>query len=89
MRAKEFTMASRTSSTRKPSEGGRATLQKQRASGERERARASGGGLRSEPADTPAGRSASTGGRATRGMQHSDLNSRSSNAGNQRSRRQP
>ena len=85
-------MASRTSSTRKPSEGGRATQQKQRASGERERARASGGGLRSQPTEGPPGRSASTGGLTTRGMARNDQNSRSSNAGNQhrqRTRRQP
>jgi hypothetical protein len=84
-------MASRTSSTR-PSEGGRATQQKQRASGERERARASGGGLRSQPADTPPGRSASTGGQASKGMLQNSMDSRSSNAGQQRSqrtRRQP
>ncbi|HET8743968.1 MAG TPA: hypothetical protein VFM98_00065 [Ramlibacter sp.] len=77
-------MASRTPSNRKPSEGGRATQQKQRASGERERARASGGGLRSQPAEAPPGRSASTGGLTTRGMLRNDANSRSSNAGNQR-----
>ena len=82
-------MASRNTSKAKPSEGGRATLQKQRASGERERARASGGGLRSQPADTPVGRSASTGGSASKGMLHNGLNSRSSNAGKQRTRRQP
>ena len=82
-------MASRTSSKSKPSEGGRATQQKQRASGEHERARASGGGLRNQPADTPVGRSASTGGSASKGMVQNDMNSRSSNGGKQRSQRTP
>lgn len=74
-------MASRSSSTRKPSEGGRVTQQKVRAQPEEQRARAKGGGLRSEPADKPAGPSASTGGRATRAMVRNSANSRSSNAG--------
>jgi hypothetical protein len=89
MRAKgDRTMASRnSSSTRKPSEGGRATQQKQRASGERERARASGGGLRNQTVDTPPGRSVSSGGLTTRGMQRNDQNSRSSNAGKQHKQR--
>jgi len=85
-------MASRSSSSRSSAGGGPGTQQKKRSSGERERARASGGGLRSQPVEGPPGRSASTGGLTTRGMQKSDLNSRSSNAGgqrSQRSRRQP
>lgn len=45
--------------------------------------RPSSGSLRSQPADKPAGRSASTGGRAGQGMVRSSLNSRSSNSGNQ------
>lgn len=82
-------MASRSSG--KPSQGGHTTQQKQRASGERERARASGGGLRSQPAEAPAGRSASTGGRTSKAMARSDQNSRSSNAGQRsaRARKQP
>jgi hypothetical protein len=58
-------------------------MQKMRSEGDREKARASGGGLRQQPADAPAGRSASTGGRADRGMVRNDMNSRSSNAGRQ------
>lgn len=80
-------MASRKSSRPRPSEGGRATLQKQRSEGERAKARASGGGLRDVPAAAPAGRSASTGGRADRASVRDSDNSRSSNAGQQRSRR--
>jgi hypothetical protein len=83
-------MASRSSG--KPSQGGHSTQQKQRASGERERSRASGGELRSQPTEGPPGRSASTGGLTTKGMARNDQNSRSSNAGGQRSqrvRRQP
>ncbi len=45
--------------------------------------RPSGGGLRNQPADKPAGRSASVGGRATKGMVRNSQNSRSSNSGNQ------
>lgn len=78
-------MASRQSS--KPSEGGRATLQKQRAEGERAKARAGGGGLRDVPAAAPAGRSNSTGGRANSSSIRNSNNSRSSNAGQPRSRR--
>jgi hypothetical protein len=74
-------MASRKSS--KPSQGGHQTLQKQRSEGERERGRASGGGLRNQPVDEPPGNSASTGGRTSKSGMRNDLNSRSSNAGNQ------
>ena len=76
----------------KPSEGGRATRQKQRSEGSREKARAAGGGLRNTPAEDPPGRSASTGGRATKSSVRDHANSRSSNAGRQRSQnvsRQP
>jgi hypothetical protein len=59
----------------------RTSQQKTRSQPARERARAQGGGLRSQPADKPAGPSASTGGRATRGMVRNGMNSRSSNAG--------
>jgi hypothetical protein len=58
-----------------------ASLQKQRAALERARARANGGGLRSQPAEEPPGRSASTGGLATKRSARSSLNSRSSNSG--------
>jgi hypothetical protein len=82
-------MASRNPSSKKPSQGGRATQQKQRSTGDRERARASGGGLRNEPVQEPAGRSASTGGRANKASLHNDMNSRSCNAGGQGRRRVP
>ncbi|HEX2546799.1 MAG TPA: hypothetical protein VHL79_18090 [Ramlibacter sp.] len=59
------------------------SMQKSRAEGEHERARASGGKLRSQPADKPAGRSASTGGRADKSSVRSSANSRSSNSGDQ------
>jgi hypothetical protein len=59
------------------------TRQKMRAEGDNQRARASGGGLRSEPIDSPPGKSASTGGRASKSMVRNSLNSRSSNSGNQ------
>ena len=59
------------------------SLQKSRREGEHEKARASGGGLRSQPADKPAGRSASTGGRADKALVRNSMNSRSSNSGNQ------
>lgn len=72
-------MTSRKSS--KPSQGGHQTLQKQRSGGERERARASGGGLRNQPTDEPAGNSASTGGSTSKSGMRNDQNSRSSNAG--------
>jgi hypothetical protein len=75
-------MAKRSSSasrSEKPSQGGRATQQKQRAEGER--GRASGGGLRGQPIEEPAGRSASTGGRATRASVRGNANSRSSKKG--------
>lgn len=52
------------------------TQQKQRKHDER--ARAKGGGMRGQPTEGPPGRSASTGGLTTRGMLHSDDNSRSS-----------
>lgn len=71
-------MASRSSSTRKSHPE---TQQKQRSQPARENARASGGGLRSQPVEPPAGPSASTGGRATRSLVRNDANSRSSNAG--------
>jgi len=77
-------MAARSSSpsrSQKPSQGGRATQQKQRSEGERERGRASGGGLRNQTIEEPAGRSASTGGRATRASVRSNANSRSSKKG--------
>lgn len=73
-------MASRNASSGKP---GHTTAQKKRSEPAATRARASGGGLRSTPAEAPAGRSASTGGRADRASVRSDLNSRSSNAGRQ------
>ena len=76
-------MASRTSSPRHQ------TAQKGRSEGERAKARASGGGLREQPAEPPAGRSASTGGRATRSSVRSDMNTRSSNAGRPRNERSP
>lgn len=57
------------------------TEQKRRAESGNEKARASGGRLRSVPAEPPAGRSASTGGRADRASARSHANSRSSNAG--------
>jgi len=60
------------------------SLQKTRSEPAQEKARASGGGLRSQPADAPAGRSASTGGRADRASVRSDDNSRSSNSGRKR-----
>lgn len=79
-------MASRNSG--KPSQGGHMTQQKSRKSDER--GRASGGGLRSQPIDSPPGRSASSGGLTTRGMAKNDANSRSSNAGRQqRQKKQP
>lgn len=59
----------------------RNSMQKQRSSGEREKARASGGGLRSQPTEGMPGRSASTGGATTRGMARDHDNSRSSNSG--------
>ena len=74
-------MASRSSSS------SRTTAQKSRSEGDKAKARASGGGLRSDPAEPPAGRSASTGGRADRASVRSDLNSRSSNSGRSSSRR--
>lgn len=80
-------MASRNSS--KPSQGGQQTMQKQRSEGERERGRASGGGLRNQPADDPPGMSNSTGGRATKSSVKNDMNSRSSNAGQQAHRKVP
>jgi hypothetical protein len=81
-------MASRSSSSSsRGGQGGRTSAQKSRSEGERARARASGGGLRSQPAEPPAGRSASTGGRADRASVRSDLNSRSSNSGRQGPRR--
>ena len=58
-------------------------MQKQRSEGERAKARASGGGRKKVPADKPAGRSASTGGRADKASVRDDRNSRSSNAGRQ------
>ena len=72
-------MASRRSSQPTPR-----TEQKDRAEGQRARARASGGGLRATPADAPAGRSASTGGSASRGSTRSSANSRSSNSAGKR-----
>jgi hypothetical protein len=81
-------MASRSSSG-KPSQGGRSTMQKQRSEGDRSKARASGGGLRSVPADEPAGRSASVGGRADKSMVRDHNNSRSSNAGRQSHQKVP
>jgi hypothetical protein len=63
--------------------GGPMSRQKMRADGEHQRARASGGGLRSEPIDSPPGKSASTGGSASKSMVRSSLNSRSSNSGRQ------
>ena len=69
-------MATRSSSANKPT-----SMQKQRAGGDASKARASGGSLRSTPADAPAGRSASTGGRADRAMVRDSRNSRSSNSG--------
>jgi hypothetical protein len=57
------------------------TEQKRRAESGNVKARASGGGLRNAPAEPPAGRSASTGGRADRASVRSHSNSRSSNAG--------
>jgi len=63
------------------------SLQKQRSEGGRAKARADGGGLRQQPAERPAGRSASTGGRADKASVRSSANSRSSNAGRQRSQK--
>ena len=82
-------MASRSSSSAKPAQGGRATMQKQRSEGGRAKARASGGGLRGVPAEEPAGRSASTGGRADKASVRDDRNSRSSNAGKQSHQKVP
>jgi hypothetical protein len=80
-------MASRKpSSSSKPSQGGPTSMQKQRSEGDRAKARASGGGLRSTPAQEPAGRSASTGGRADKAAVRSHDNSRSSNAGRKSSK---
>ena len=59
------------------------TLQKQRAEGENAKARAEGGGPRSQPAEEPPPPMASTGGRATPSNVRSSLNSRSSNSGRQ------
>ena len=59
------------------------SMQKSRAEGEHQRASASSGKLRSQPADKPAGRSASTGGRADKSSVRSTANSRSSNSGKQ------
>ena len=59
------------------------TDQKRRQSPESTKARAKGGGLRNEPTEGMPGRSASTGGLATKGMVRNANNSRSSNAGRQ------
>jgi hypothetical protein len=67
-----------TSGGSKKASPGHVSLQKQRSEPDRERARASGGGLRSQPAEAPAGRSASTGGRASKASVRSNGNSRSS-----------
>lgn len=56
----------------------RKTQQKLRSQPERERARAKGGGLRDEPVEKPAGPSATTGGRTTRGLLRSGANPKSS-----------
>lgn len=61
----------------------RQTLQKQRAEGNRAKARANGGGLRGQPAEEPPPRMASTGGRADKANTRNSLNSRSSNSGRQ------
>ena len=80
-------MASRKSS--KPSQGGHTSLQKQRSEGDRAKARASGGGIRNTPAEPPAGRTASTGGRADKAAARDHANSRSSNAGRQSHQKVP
>ena len=67
-------------SRKSPQKSGQ-SLQKTRSEPAHEKARASGGGLRSQAAEAPAGRSASTGGRADRASVRSDRNSRSSNSG--------
>jgi hypothetical protein len=77
------------SGSRKRSEGAPTSARKLRAEGDAAKARASGGGLRSQPVDEPAGRSASTGGRADSGMVRNSQNSRSSNSGRQRSQKVP
>ena len=59
------------------------TQQKQRAEGERARARARGGQLRSQPAEGPPKPMASTGGLATKRNTRNSMNSRSSNSGRQ------
>jgi hypothetical protein len=71
-------MASRQPSSPKPQ-----ARQKQRAEGDSARGRASGGGLRSQPAEGSPPPSASTGGRATKSNVRNSLNSRSSNSGQQ------
>lgn len=81
----EASMGSASSRGRETSQRGRPTsAQKLRSEGEHEKARAPGGGLRSQPAEKPAGPSASTGGRATASLARSSMNSRSSNSGRQR-----
>ena len=74
-------MASRTSSPGSGSRAGRTTAQKSRSQPDQQKARARGGELRSTPAEKPAGRSASTGGRAGKSALQDHANSRSSNAG--------
>ena len=59
------------------------TQQKQRASDEGNRGRASGGKLRSQPAEGAPPPMASTGGRATKSNTRNSMNSRSSNSGGQ------
>jgi len=66
--------------------GNPSTTQKSRAEGDAAKARAVGGGLPSQPAEKPAGRSASTGGRATKASARSSANSRSSNSGKKTAR---
>lgn len=73
-------MASRSSSSG-GARGGSGTAQKSRSEPGQQRARARGGDLRSVPAEKPAGRSASTGGRASKAAVRDHANSRSSNAG--------
>lgn len=59
------------------------TQQKQRASEEGSRGRASGGKLRSQPAEGSPAPMASTGGLATKRNTRNSMNSRSSNSGRQ------